>query len=192
MLALGVTLNGSAFAQDEKAGQSRATEQEPPAVLKVTTRLVTVDVVARDHRGNPVRDLKVSDFQVTEQGSSHKNQQQIASFRLLDRALTQASEPETAALKLPKGVFTNLVTTKSLSSPPTILLVDGLNTDATTQLQVRQKMVRMLASAPSDVPMAVFLLGRELRLLQSFTTDTKLLRAAAERALTLEATNLQG
>ncbi len=51
-------------------------------------------------------------------------------------------------------------------------------------------MVRLLASAPSDVPLAVFLLGRELRLIQSFTTDTKLLHAAAERALSLEATNL--
>jgi VWFA-related protein len=88
-------------------------------------------------------------------------------------------------------VYTNLVTTKSLSAPPTILLVDGLNAEAKTQLQVRQKMVRLLASAPSDVPMAVFLLGRDLRLLQNFTTDAKLLRAAAERALTLEATNLQ-
>jgi VWFA-related protein len=78
-----------------------------------------------------------------------------------------------------------------LSAPPTILLVDGLNTDATTQSQVRQQMVRLLASAPSDVPLAVFLLGRELRLLQSFTTDTKLLHAAAQRALSLEATNLQ-
>jgi len=39
--------------------------------------------------------------------------------------------------------------------------------------------------------MTVFLLGRELRLLQNLTTDTKLLREAAERALTLEATSLQ-
>jgi len=159
--------------------------------LKVTTRLVTVDVVARDRHGNPVRDLTVNDFQIVEQAGSHKDQQKIASFRLLDRALTKAPDSERAALQLPAGVYTNLVTTKSLSAPPTILLVDGLNTDATTQLQVRQKMVRLLASSPSDVPMAVFLLGRELRLLQSFTTDSKLLRAAAERALTLEATNLQ-
>jgi len=165
--------------------------QEPPAVLKVTTRLITVDVVARDRPGNPVRDLQAGDFQVTEQGRSGKAQQQIASFRLLDRVLGKVADPERAALQLPAGVYTNLVTTKSLSAPPTILLVDGLNTDAKTQLQVRQKMVRLLASAPSDVPMAVFLLGRDLRLLQSFTTDAKLLRAAAERALTLEATNLQ-
>jgi VWFA-related protein len=105
--------------------------------------------------------------------------------------LAEVPDSERAALQLPAGVYTNLVTTKSLSAPPTILLVDGLNTDATTQVQVKQKMVQLLASSPSNVPMAVFLLGRELRLLQNFTTDTKLLRAAAQRALTLEATNLQ-
>jgi VWFA-related protein len=171
--------------------QAPPSQQEPPAVLKVTTRLVTVDVVARDRHGNPVRDLTANDFQIAEQARSHKGQQQIASFRLLDRSLAKAPDAERAALQLPADVYTNLVTTKSLSAPPTILLVDGLNTDATTQLQVRQRMVRLLASAPSDVPMAVFLLGRELRLLQSFTTDTKLLHAAAEQALSLEATNLQ-
>jgi VWFA-related protein len=177
--------------QEKNQPQTSPSKQEPPAVLKVTARLVTVDVVARDRHGNPVRDLTANDFQVAEQAGSHKSQQQIASFRLLDRSLAKAPDPEGAALELPVGVYTNLVTTKSLSAPPTILLVDGLNTDATAQVQVRQKMVRLLASAPSDVPMAVFLLGRELRLLQSFTTDTKLLRAAAERALSLEATNLQ-
>ncbi len=179
-------------AQEKNRPQTPPPQQEPPAVLKVTTRLVTVDVVARDRHGSAVSDLTAGDFQISEQVGSRRGQQQIATFRLLDRAMAKAPDSERAALQLPAGVYTNLVTTKSLSAPPTILLVDGLNTDATTQLQVRQKMVRLLASAPSDVPMAVFLLGRQLRLLQSFTTDAKLLRAAAERALTLEATNLQG
>jgi VWFA-related protein len=184
-------LGAKGESQEKSQPHTLPLQQEPPAVLKVTTRLVTVDVVARDHHGNPVRDLEAGDFQITEQASSHKAQQQIASFRMLDRALAKAPDSERDALRLPAGVYTNLVTTKSLSAPPTIMLVDGLNTEATTQIQVRQKMVRLLASSPSDVPMAVFLLGRELRLLQNFTTDAKLLRAAAERALTLEATNLQ-
>jgi hypothetical protein len=55
-------------------------------VLKVTTRLVTVDVVARDRHGNPVRDLKAEDLQIFEQGSSRRAEQQIASFRLMDRS----------------------------------------------------------------------------------------------------------
>jgi len=191
VVAIALPLCAPGVSQEKNQVQTRPAQQEPPAVLKVTTRLITVDVVARDRRGNPIRDLQAGDFQVAEQGRSGKAQQQIASFRLLDRVLAKVADPERVSLQLPAGVYTNLVTTKSLSAPPTILLVDGLNTDAKTQLQVRQKMVRLLASAPSDVPMAVFLLGRNLSLLQSFTTDAKLLRAAAERALTLEATNLQ-
>ena len=180
-------------AMPQEKGQQAATRsaQEPPAVLKVTTHLVTVDVVARDHKGNAVRDLKADELQVTEQTGSGKSQQRVATFRLLDRALGEGPDSERAALELPVGVYTNLVTTRSLSVPPTILLVDGLNTDAATQVQVRRKMVQLLASSPSSVPTAVFLLGRQLRLLQNFTTDTSLLRAAAQRALTLEATNLQ-
>lgn len=179
------------FAQDKPQPPLSHSGQEPPAVLKVTTRLVTVDVVARDHKGNPVTDLKADEFQITEQASSHKSMQKIASFRMLDRAQARVPDEEKVALQLPAGVHTNLVTTKRLSAPPTILLVDGLNTEATTQLQVRKKMVQLLASMPGDVPLAVFMLGRELHLLQTFTADTKLLKAAAERALTLEAVNLQ-
>src|SRR5260370_33620074 len=184
-------LSATGASQEKNQPQPRRPQQEPPAVWKVTPRLASVDVVARDRYGNPVRDLKASDFQLTEHEGSHKTPQQIASFRLLDRSLTQAPDLERAALQLPAGVFTNLVTTKSLSAPPPILLVDGLNTDAATQLQVRQKMVRLLASSPNDVPMAVFLLGRELRLLHSFTTYAKLLRAAANRPLPLTPTHLQ-
>ena len=35
-------------------------------MLKVTTRLVTIDVVAHDRHGNPIRDLTADDFQVFE------------------------------------------------------------------------------------------------------------------------------
>lgn len=181
----------TAASQQSNQPPARPSQQETPAVLKVTTHLVTVDVVARDRHGNPVRDLSAEDFQLAEQAGSHKSQQKVAFFRILDRSLAKAPDPERAALQLPAGVYTNMVTTSSLSAPPTILLVDGLNTDAATQLQVRQKMVQLLASAPSEIPMAVFLLGRELRLLQGFTTDSTLLHSAAERALSLEATNLQ-
>jgi len=181
----------TAMSQEKSQQALPRSGQEPPAVLKATTRLVTVDVVAKDRKGNAVRDLKADEFQVIEQSGSGKSQQHIATFLLLDRALAEAPDSQKTALRLPAGVYTNLVTTKSLSAPPTILLVDGLNTEASAQLQVRRKMVQLLASSQSSAPMAVFLLGRQLRVLQNFTTDTKLLSAAAQRALTLEATNLQ-
>jgi VWFA-related protein len=189
--AISMTLGASLGAQEKKAAQTGTPPQEPSVVLKVTTRLVTIDVVARDHHGNAIRDLKQDDFQVFEQAGSRKTSQQIASFRLLDRSLAKSAEVERSAMPIPPGVFTNLVSAQKLSAPPTILLVDGLNTDPINELQVRQKMVQLLASAPSDIPVAVFLLGRNLRLLQSFTTDAKLLQQAAKRALSLEGSNLQ-
>jgi hypothetical protein len=79
-----MTLSASLVAQEKKAAQTGKPPQEPSVVLKVTTRLVTIDVVARDHHGNAIRDLKQDDFQVFEQAGSHKTAQQIASFRLLD------------------------------------------------------------------------------------------------------------
>jgi hypothetical protein len=41
----------------------------------------------------------------------------------------------------------------------------------------------MLSSIPDDVPTAVYLLGRRLEMLQSFTTDPRLLRTTLERTL---------
>jgi VWFA-related protein len=48
-------------------------------------------------------------------------------------------------------------------------------------LQVRQQLVKILASIPDDIPTAVYLLGRRLEMIQSFTTDPKLLRATVEK-----------
>src|ERR1700719_3749117 len=100
-----VFLCSTGVSQKRSQLQTPRSEPEPPAILKVTTRLVTVDVVARDRHGNPVRDLTASDFQVTEQAGSHKDLQQIASFRMLDRALANASDSERDALQLPAGVY---------------------------------------------------------------------------------------
>ena len=96
-----------------------------------------------------------------------------------------------ATLQVPAGVYTNLVTMQKNPVPPTMILVDGLNTDVTAQMQVHAQMVRMLNSVPDDVPVAIFLLGRRLRMLQGFTTDPKLLKDALQKASTVEASGLR-
>src|SRR5206468_4001626 len=73
--------------------------------------------------------------------------------------------------------------------PPTVLLVDGVNTDRASQMQVHRQMIKMLASIPDDVPVAVFLLGRRLSLIQNFTTDPKLLKAALQKSSSVGADN---
>ncbi len=51
------------------------------------------------------------------------------------------------------------------------------------QPQVHMQMMRMLRQLPSNVPVAVFLLGDRLRMLQNFTTDPKLLQIALGEAM---------
>ncbi len=152
------------------------------------SRLVTVDVVARDHRGQPAVGLTAKDFEVFDQESGFRKEkklQKVAAFRALGMAgaATQVEAP----LEVAAGMYTNLVTVQKSPVPPTMILVDGLNTDISAQMQVHSQMLRMLKSLPDDVPVAVFLLGRHLRMLQSFTTDPKLLKAALQKASTIEA-----
>jgi len=163
---------------------------EPMATFKATSRLVTVEVVAKDHKGQPVKGLTVEDFQVFEQEAGwrkEKRQQKIALVQpvnILDRPADRNN------VQLAPGIHTNMITLQQNPVPPTIMLVDALNTSWANRVQVRIQMVRMLRTIPDDVPVAVFLLGRQLRLLQNFTTDPKLLKSALEKTSSLQASSL--
>src|SRR5229473_2139997 len=76
-VALMLELRFASLAQQAPVQQSPA----PPAVqapqaIRATTELVLVNVVARDKKGNLVRDLKREDFTVLEDGQK----QQVSSF----------------------------------------------------------------------------------------------------------------
>lgn len=150
--------------------------------LKVTTRLVSLDVIATDSHGNVVRELKQQDLQIFEE---HNNEQKIARFEFIDRPGSTA--PENAAGSAAHGAaepfYSNHMPFDRLSIPPTLLLIDGLNTDVSNQFSARNQMLHMLKTLPSETPIAVFLLGNSLRLLQGFTNDPSLLHAALDKAL---------
>src|ERR1700680_1578962 len=61
---------------------SQEPDKQPagPAPIRVSTELVLVNVVARDKKGNPVRDLKQADFTLYEDGKK----QQISTFDFED------------------------------------------------------------------------------------------------------------
>ncbi len=172
------------WAQGQQAPATSASpshESEQVPTFKVATRMVTIDVVARDGKGNSLRNLKSDDFEVVEQIEPKRDKypQKIRSFRTTSVAELAALDP--GIPKMPPGVYTNLVTMNRVPVPPTIILLDALNTDRMSLMQVRQQLVKMLSSIPDDVPTAVFLLGRRLEMLQNFTTDPKLLRATLEK-----------
>lgn len=162
---------------------SQVAAQTPIPVMKVATHMVSVEVVARDHQGHPVTGLTAKDFQISEQVAPKKDHrpQAISVFQATNWADLSAAHP--APPQLPPGVYSNLVNQQKTQAPPTVLLFDGINTDVESQMQVHHQMVKILGSIPTDVPVAVFLMGDHLLLLQSFTTDATLLREAAAKTL---------
>lgn len=178
------TLGGQAA---KPASPAPSAQTNPPVpVLKVTTHFVAVDVVVTDHHGNVIPNLTANDFQVFEQvpGKKGQREEKISQFEFVTQASSAAGTKQSP--KMPAGVYTNLISATRLPVPPTVLLVDGLNTDVDSGMQARRQMVKMLASIPPDTPVAVFLLGRQLVLLQGFTKDPKLLRDAAQKALSID------
>ncbi len=154
------------------------TAQSPaPSPVKSLTRLITVDVVATDSHGNAIRDLKQDDFQVFDE---HGGQQKIAGFQFIDTSAAPAG-PMPGALPTGPHIYSNLAAGR-LKVPPTAILMDALNTSLFRQMQVRRDMILFLKNLPADTPVAVFLLGHTVHVVQNFTTDPKLLRAAVDQA----------
>jgi VWFA-related protein len=171
--------------QPAQAQTQTAGNQAIPSDFTVRTfsRMVNLEVVVKDSKGNHIPGLKADDFQIFEQTparSRDKREQKIAVLREVHMASLAA--PVSIEAQTPPGVYTNALAEQKDPVPPTILLVDGLNTDVQYQAQVHIQMTKMLRQLPTNVPVAVFLLGDRLKLLQSFTSDPKLLQAALEKA----------
>jgi VWFA-related protein len=162
----------AAQAQAQESGSSQS-----GYVLKVKTRLVTLDVLATDANGKAVRDLKPEDFQIV---AEHNKPQTISHFEFMD---TRAALPNPPAPPSPGSgqVYSNQTAFEHLDVPPTVLLVDSLNTELTNQAQARLQMIRLLKTLPRDTPVAVFLLGGSLRLVQGFTSNPAVLLAAVNQ-----------
>jgi VWFA-related protein len=159
--------------------QRRPAKPATAGPIKTQTRLIFVDVVVTDSHGNLVRGLKQEDFQIFEE---HAGQQQIAKFNFVDNSVNAAtSAAATPAEPSGPAVFSNIQAARSKSTPTAILL-DALNTETFDQLKVRRDMLLFLQKLPADTPVAVFLLGHEVHLVQNFTTDPALLKAAIDQA----------
>lgn len=146
----------------------------PSVALRVTTRLVLVDVVVTDKQGRPITDLTADDFTLLEGGK----RQPISVFAFESPATRAAAQPP---LPLPENVYTNRPEHRRAPGPPTILLLDLLNTAQRDQVFAREKMLEYLQTQlKPDQQYAILALGNELLLLQDFTSDPRLLLTALE------------
>lgn len=152
---------------------------ESATVLRAITRLVVLDVVATAPDGAPVTDLKPEEFTIVEEGK----EQRIRVFSFQHPAGSAALEAHEQPVSLPPNVFSNAPKYKT-DAALNVLLLDGLNTNLPNQAYARDQMIRYLGKIPDGQPIAVYMLGRNLRLIQDFTTDSSVLRNVVQNLKT--------
>jgi VWFA-related protein len=134
-------------------------QDRPETVIRTTTRLVQVRVVAEDSKGNPVTNLRKEEFQLQD----NRKPQPIALF---------ASEGATfpAADAAPAESRNDYA----------MILLDWLNPRYPDRLFVRDNVNRLLKTFQPRQSVALYLLGHSPRLLHDFTNDPgELLQALA-------------
>jgi VWFA-related protein len=150
--------------------QAQQPAYETSTVLKVKSRLVVVDVVARDGKGVAITDLKQEDFTMLEDGKEQKLR--IFSFQHPDDSVAAAS-PQAPANGM--NVVDNLPHFQA-GRALNVVLLDALNTSRLNQVSMRQAMIKFLETLPANEPIAVYLLSDRIHLLQDFTTDPAVLK----------------
>ena len=136
--------------------------------ITTKVRLVQVDVVVTNDKGDPVPGLHKEDFEVSEDGKP----QTVSTFEEhRGAAISQIQLPP-----LPPHVYTNFPLIQSADAINVILL-DALNTPTRDQSFVRTQMLKYLRTIPPGTRVAVFTLASQLRMLQPVTTDSSELLA---------------
>ncbi len=142
-------------------------------LLRVTTRLVVVNVVVRDKHGAPIEGLARDDFTLLDGDRPQK----ISFFSVQSgRTLQQSLQ------LLPVNAYSNRVSREGdLPASATVILLDGLDTAFEDQVYARQQMIRFLSQLQPQDRVAVYVLGRRrLSVIQDLTTDPGPLLAALE------------
>ncbi len=149
--------------------QAQETTSEIPSItIRANTRLVVVDVVVKDKKGQPIAGLKAEDFTVEENGKKQK----IASF-------SPPAGDQKAPQPLPAGLLTNRPEYLKPTGVPTVLVLDAANSHFLDQAYGRGQMLKyVLDQSESGTPMAVMTLTDRLQVLQNFTSDPKILTTA--------------
>jgi VWFA-related protein len=155
------------------AAEQKATpaEQESVPTFQAQSRIVLVDVIVTDSKGQFVPGLKVEDFAVHE---DHKPQK-ISGFNVYRYQAPQSLPP----MQLPPNQYTNF-TQQPAGGAVTILMLDTLNTDRLEQVYARKAMAQFLRRLPPGQRVGLFILSDRPHLVQGFTSSSDALIAASK------------
>lgn len=156
------------------------TAQTGSPAIRVTTRLVSVDVVVQDASGHIVTGLIAKDFLLKENG----REQRLAAF-------TDQTGPPTTDAGAPAAAkqyqFSN-VPEAARAGPVTLILFDRLNTPTQEQPFARGELLRFFRRLPAGARCGLFVLDSRVRVVQEVTSNKDDLIAAVDR-LTVQPSN---
>jgi VWFA-related protein len=156
-------------------GAASITKAETPTAgnftLKVTTRLVSMGLIATDKHGKPVTGLKQEDIEIYDNG----RKQQVHAFH---RAAEKQSSPP--APSEPSGTFTNTApAAQNEDAPDTlILLIDESHVAYRDLTRARGEVLRFLKDARPNSRVAAYSLNEHgFHVIQDVTPDHALIEA---------------
>ncbi len=169
------------------AAQEASKPPSPAAsqpVIRVGTQEVLLDVVVRDKKGKPVRNLQSKDLEILDEGSPVK----VTGFHLVTGsesaggAAGGAAEASSGAAPSAPKALDPLRQLRLVS-----LVFERLDNDA--RRLARQASLEFLKDElAQNVYIAVFIIDQRLHVIQQFTNDRDLLRKAVEMAATTQYT----
>jgi VWFA-related protein len=153
--------------------QSPAAAQKSAPAIRVATRLIQVNVIVDDKKGEPVSGLAKDDFTLLDQSQSQK----IAFFS------EETDRPRVAAPATPPpaDVFSNqLEAQPGAPTSVTVILLDSLNTGFLEMGFARERVVKFLHQVHPQDRVALYALSEKLLILHDFTQDAGVLLRALD------------
>ena len=148
-------------------------QQSQPGVLTfyANSRAVLLDVVVTDGHGHPIHNLKSDDFRVFEDGKL----QAVSSLEEHHPGTRLAVQP--ALPPLGPNTFSNR-RQPATGGTYTVFLLDALDSPVTAQMYAREQLLSWVGSMPPGNQVAIFQLDTQLHLIQGFTSDPAVIKAA--------------
>lgn len=154
----------------------RGGQQDPPPgrPIRIGSEEVLLDIIARDKKGRPVRDLKPEEVEICEDGV----RQTLASFRLIETG-AGAAGPATEDARAKEGAGREL----DPSRPINLVTMVFDNLDVNGRRLARDAALDFINTGMgANVMVAVFVVNDRFYILQSFTANREKLRRAVEAA----------
>jgi VWFA-related protein len=156
--------------EDGRALARQASPQGSREIFRSATRLVQVEVVVRDGAGKVVSGLTKDDFRIIEDGKP----QEVRFFNVYQRGTRPAPE-------VPTGMVSNRPEVVGTRRGVTVIMIDGLNTPWESTSRALLSVSSFLNSLQPDDHVAIYTLGRELKIVHDFTSDVRSLKKRIEQ-----------